>query len=476
MEVKEPSEEQEQHHEEQGTLEEIKRIYDPDNQEAVDYYSKKEAKLKEERKLTETYNHRVFNNWIKSVLIDKYSSKVKSAYQEEWEDHLPLSVLDIACGKGGDLRKWDLAGTRNYYGVDIAYKAIQDATQRKIRSFKNFCTTFIQKDASSPPDQFFHHFPEGMFFDMVSCQFSMHYMFKSEEKVRNFLQNAANRLNNGGYFICTHPDCNVIVKKLRERHVKDSRGRYVAENNFYSLIIDDLKISKEKGPFGHPYGFFLGDGLVGDKFETKDDGTVMIYVPEYLIIFDKFVELAKEYGLELQESKNFHDFYAENIQNQKYFDVFKFKIRFDFTGESPLLMDPELWDVSYLYRVAAFKKISGPEVHEMDRSIFRDRSYFKIHRNKKKRKFTLKDRIKRKREDGGEKERTERDRGDRDRERHRDRERGGDRGEREGQRERGDRDRNRYRDRERGDRDRDDGYRDRRHGKGSRDKSRHHRR
>ena len=110
-----------------------------------------------------------------------------------------------------------------------------------------------------------------------------------------------------------------------------------------------MNIPKEKGPYGHPYGFFLADGLVGKKLEIKNE-EIIEYVPEYLVLMSQFSELAKEYGLELQESENFHDFYSQNINNQKYFHVFKNKIRFDFSGESPLLMEPELWDVSYLYR------------------------------------------------------------------------------------------------------------------------------
>lgn len=116
-------------------------------------------------------------------------------------------------------------------------------------------------------------------------------------------------------------------------------------------------------------------------------------MPEYLVIVKELSKIAKEYGLELQESLNFHDFYAENIQEYKYFNVFKNKIRFDFSGESPLLMDPELWDVSYLYRydyvlypnfrIAAFKKVQGPEIQEMDRSIFKERNFSKIYRKKK---------------------------------------------------------------------------------------------
>ena len=111
-----------------------------------------------------------------------------------------------------------------------------------------------------------------------------------------------------------------------------------------------MSVPKEKGPFGHAYGFFLADGLVGKKIEISPSEDVIEYVPEYLVIFNKFAELAREYGLEVQESQNFHEFYSEHIQNNKYFRVFKDKIRFDFTGESPLLMEPELWDVSYLYR------------------------------------------------------------------------------------------------------------------------------
>lgn len=49
-------------------------------------------------------------------------------------DDIRLSVLDLACGKGGDLNKWMFAGVRNYYGVDISYKAVKDAVERKIES------------------------------------------------------------------------------------------------------------------------------------------------------------------------------------------------------------------------------------------------------------------------------------------------------------------------------------------------------
>ena len=48
---------------------------------------------------------RDFNNWTKSVLIREFVSQRN------------LKVLDLACGKGGDLYKWDKASVSHVTGV-----------------------------------------------------------------------------------------------------------------------------------------------------------------------------------------------------------------------------------------------------------------------------------------------------------------------------------------------------------------------
>jgi hypothetical protein len=51
-----------------------------------------------------------FNNWVKSVLIAKHGRR-------ENADAPKVRVLDLGCGKGGDLPKWSKAGTAEYVGI-----------------------------------------------------------------------------------------------------------------------------------------------------------------------------------------------------------------------------------------------------------------------------------------------------------------------------------------------------------------------
>lgn len=51
-----------------------------------------------------------FNNWTKSVLIAKFGRR-------EGDVAPKIRVLDLGCGKGGDLQKWLKAGTSDYVGL-----------------------------------------------------------------------------------------------------------------------------------------------------------------------------------------------------------------------------------------------------------------------------------------------------------------------------------------------------------------------
>jgi len=63
-----------------------------------------------------------FNNWIKSVLIHKFSQSLPKARgprskQGGGGGGGSAKVLDMGCGKGGDLQKWSRAHIREYVGL-----------------------------------------------------------------------------------------------------------------------------------------------------------------------------------------------------------------------------------------------------------------------------------------------------------------------------------------------------------------------
>lgn len=332
------------------------------------FYDKKGNLEYFERRTLETIRLRNYHNWIKSVLINKYVNELKNYYRSHYRGFYKICVLDLGCGNGGDLTKWAPNNISYYVGVDISKTAVENAYQRwktmPVRQHQNkFLADFISVGGGASEPSFFKNINDNVYFDLVSSQFVIHYMFSRERYVENLFNNISKRLLKNGYFICTIPDADVMVKRIRAKGVKNENGEVVLGNQFYSI-----KFRSDKFPRGHPYGleygFFLDDSAVGKK-EIQPDGTVKItYVPEYLIIPENFVKVAKRYDLELVEEKNFHDFCKESIKNPNFVRLMQ-TLKIDDIGEMP----HELWEISYLYKVAVFKKTSGLEMNENDRNF-----------------------------------------------------------------------------------------------------------
>uniref|UniRef100_M1B4J4 mRNA (guanine-N(7))-methyltransferase n=1 Tax=Solanum tuberosum TaxID=4113 RepID=M1B4J4_SOLTU len=83
----------------------------------ADHYSARTNQTLEEREASPIIHLKKLNNWIKSVLIQLYAKRGDA-------------VLDLACGKGGDLIKWDKAKVGYYVGIDIADGSIEDCRTR----------------------------------------------------------------------------------------------------------------------------------------------------------------------------------------------------------------------------------------------------------------------------------------------------------------------------------------------------------
>jgi len=308
------------------------RIYKLYIENPHDYYEAKRDMGVEGRSASRLFYLRTFNNWIKSALFELYS-------------HDKMSVLDLCCGKGGDINKWRIAKIGHYVGVDIAKHNISHAIERfnKIPEYQSFPSIFIVADMSTD-QSISSYLQENILFDIVSCQFSMHYFFSTEQNARNFFINVSSRLVPGGFFLATIPDSDVIVKKIREAKQNDPKySVFSFGNGFYRVVLPQKKFPIDK-PFGIQYYYYLEDS-VGSQ---KTDG--LVYVPEYLIPIAVLIKLASEYGLEPVEILNFHEFY------EKYYEKFKCKFHKMVKIEEDEEKRAQQWDAIYMYKAVTFKK------------------------------------------------------------------------------------------------------------------------
>lgn len=195
---------------------------------------------------------RSLNNWVKSTLIQKFSKP------EMPVEH--MKVLDMACGKGGDLGKWEKAPQTPalYVGCDIADVSIDQARSRYSESMRRggrnrraapMHAEFYVKDTfgtsldeipiirevgfdpnagPGPPVIQGRMFGGG--FDVVSMMFALHYSFENEALARGMLRNVSGALKKGGKFIGVMPNSDVITEKVKallakELPSKNSNGK-----------------------------------------------------------------------------------------------------------------------------------------------------------------------------------------------------------------------------------------------------------
>ncbi|GAW17691.1 hypothetical protein ANO14919_071510 [Xylariales sp. No.14919] len=349
---------------------------------------------------------RVFNNWVKSTLIQKFSPD---------EDHTPgaqqqgrdmagahgheLLVLDIGCGKGGDLGKWQQAPQRVqlYVGLDPADVSIDQAKDRyrsmgsqggrgggrggrggyrggrqqqhlfDARFFVKDCYGESLGDVDIVRQVGFDSSPMGRSgFDIVSMMFCMHYAFETEAKARMMLENVSSALKKGGRFIGCIPNSDVIsdrVIKFNERTTEkkedpveegeqpseekeEGEAEETAEwgNELYRVRFPGK--TPEDGifrpPFGWKYSFFLDEAVEE--------------VPEYVVPWEAFRAIAEDYNLELQYHQSFKDIW-ESEKDDHILGPLSERMGVRGRGRGPLLVSPEEMEVANFYVAFCFYKV-----------------------------------------------------------------------------------------------------------------------
>ncbi|XP_031256317.1 mRNA cap guanine-N7 methyltransferase 1 [Pistacia vera] len=302
----------------------------------ADHYSARTNQTLEEREASPIIHLKKLNNWIKSVLVQLYARRGDA-------------VLDLACGKGGDLIKWDKAKIGYYVGIDIAEGSIED------------CRTRYNGDADHHQRRKKFSFPARLIcgdcydvrldnvladdapFDICSCQFAMHYSWSTEARARRALANVSALLRPGGTFIGTMPDANVIVKKLRE-----AEGLAIGNSVYWIRFDEEFSEKKFKSskPFGIQYKFHLEDA---------------VDCPEWIVPFHLFKSMAEEYGLELVFVKNSHEFVQEYLKKPEYVELMRRLGALGDGNQDQSTLSPDEWEVAYLYLAFVLKKKGQPD-------------------------------------------------------------------------------------------------------------------
>ena len=147
-----------------------------------------------------TINEKNAHNFIKSVLISTFT-------------HRNNMVLDLGCGKGGDILKFLHCSISKYVGVDNSKKSLEVCVERfKCKKLYNKIDYKLCEDTLWSESGF-----GSSCFDTISCQFALHYAFDTPKSASISLCNIYNALKSGGKFIATIPISKVsYIKRVAE--------------------------------------------------------------------------------------------------------------------------------------------------------------------------------------------------------------------------------------------------------------------
>jgi predicted NAD-dependent protein-ADP-ribosyltransferase YbiA (DUF1768 family) len=166
------------------------------------------------------------NNWVKRRMLLRPTLRPGAA------------LCDLAMGKAGDIHKWVAAGVGRVFGCDVAAANLNDPEDGAYRRLLDKMVelggrdrvppmVFAQADAArrlvtgeagvTAEDQELLRRELGggaATFDVASCMFALHYMFRDANTLAGFLTNLADLVKVGGYFVGCGFDGDAVARLL----------------------------------------------------------------------------------------------------------------------------------------------------------------------------------------------------------------------------------------------------------------------
>lgn len=271
------------------------------------HYNNQDYKGTQERVQTANYAIRKINNRIKTSLINEYLEKYSD-------------VLDLACGKGGDVRKYCNKYVNFLYGLDCSNISLLEVRNRINATKPDFPSRYKLQDC------FGEAFDLERQFDFISCQFSFQYAFFKKEMVDQAIENIVSHLKPNGIFIMTVTSKDVVIDRLKSGKHKNSLHCIKASPNLQYRMKNNVLYDPEK-IFENGYSFQLSDSItdceewlvddkyVSDSFYNKNctkllDTSFKTYcLDEKALRKSNFLNLYDEYNRLKPEERDVVDIY-----------------------------------------------------------------------------------------------------------------------------------------------------------------------
>jgi mRNA (guanine-N7-)-methyltransferase len=253
-----------------------------------------------EREKSSIINLRNFHNWIKKTIIYEAVDLLRKKGFNE------INILDLATGKGGDLHKWMSAGVNSVYGVDVNHESIYGKNgaierynemkrKRKMPLVKFTQIDLLDMNALEQIKEFVN----DKKFELITCNFAIHYFFVSEESLNNFFDIVEYFLKSGGFFIGTALDGDKINQLF-------SNGNIIQKNLLYLEM--KYNIEDTYSPYGNKYIMRIGNE--GEDHYFKDNASI-----EYLVSINELKRQGEKRNLIYVYSIKFNQWYNKYIKN-----------------------------------------------------------------------------------------------------------------------------------------------------------------
>lgn len=205
------------------------------------------------------------NNKGRSNLMRKFHNKIKSDLYTQFIKKGD-NVLELASGRGGDLRKLAKIGPKRVVMTDIAKNGLQIAENRyeemktkNKNTIGNMKVEFIEANATTDITPLL---PKRVKYQVVSIMFAFHYFIKSFETT---IANIDHTLKKGGYLLLTTFDKSLITEmntpafkvKLKGKNKVSVYAESIGERNEYLVdydwLIKEMESRKYKLVYNHTF-------------------------------------------------------------------------------------------------------------------------------------------------------------------------------------------------------------------------------